>query len=125
MVLLSSNMSSKKQVVAAIVLIWLWVQHKEIFQRAFAKSGRIDVDPECKWLIQAAVDTATRALAAEFVPKTNSVGDGKSKGMHGLESVANTELQVASTVSKALCIPVHYFTGCCTPCFRRSCRTAR
>jgi len=98
----TSSQAIPREVVAAIVLIWLWVQHKEIFQRAFAKSGRIDVDPECKWLIQAAVDTATRALAAEFVPKTNSVGDGKSKGMYGLESVANTELQVASTVSKAL-----------------------
>jgi hypothetical protein len=54
--------SIPRDIVAAVILVWLWVQHKDSFQRAFGKSGRIDVDPECKWLIQAATDTSSRAL---------------------------------------------------------------
>lgn len=86
-------------------MIWLWVQHKESFQRAFAKSGRIDVDPECKWLIQAAVDAAIRALAAELSlmaqkAQVTVTAEGREKGAQ--DSVAKAELQVASTVSKAL-----------------------
>ena len=86
-------------------MIWLWVQHKESFQRAFAKSGRIDVDPECKWLIQAAVDAAIRALAAELslaAPKAQAAVTAEGKGKGAQDSVAKGDLQVASTVSKAL-----------------------
>lgn len=45
-----------------MVLVWLWNNHEEDFQRAFAKSGRIDVDPMCKWLVHASVDASVRAL---------------------------------------------------------------
>ena len=36
--------------------------HQSSFEKAFTKSGRIDVDPECKWLINAAIDAAMKAL---------------------------------------------------------------
>ena len=67
----------------AVILVWLWAEHKESFQRAFAKSGRIDVDPECKWLIQTAVDAAVRALMvdiADAVARGGSMATALSGG---------------------------------------------
>jgi len=55
-----------RDVAVATILVWLWATNKDKFQQAFEKSGRIDVDPGCKWLIQAAVDTAVRALTLEI-----------------------------------------------------------
>lgn len=58
--------TSLRDIAAASILVWLWAQHERNFQRTFEKSGRIDVDPDCKWLIQAAVDTAVRELTLEI-----------------------------------------------------------
>jgi hypothetical protein len=84
----SGNIPSiPREVVIATILVWLWVQHKASFQRAFGKSGRIDVDPECKWLIQAAVDSASRAVMAKLVetlqnggPLASALSSSRSKG---------------------------------------------
>ena len=54
----------------ATILLWLWRHHEDCFQRAFARSGRIDVDHECKWLIHAAVDASVRALTLEVTDPT-------------------------------------------------------
>lgn len=48
--------------VVAAITGWLWAEHKDCFQAAFAKSGRIDVDPECKWLIHTTVEVSVRAM---------------------------------------------------------------
>lgn len=110
--------------VIAVILVWLWAQHKESFQRAFVKSGRIDVDPECKWLIQTAVDAAVRALMldiADTVARGGSMamafGGGRKGASNGLktESHASTkesdrqgspsasvEIHVARIVSQGL-----------------------
>jgi hypothetical protein len=93
------------QVVIAVILVWLWAQHKESFQRAFVKSGRIDVDPECKWLIQTAVDAAVRALMldiADTVARGGSMamalGGGRSKGVtNGLTSSKEGDRQCGSS----------------------------
>jgi len=55
-----------RDTVISSILVWLWANHQENFQEAFEKSGRIDVDPECKWLIQAAVDTSFRELTVDI-----------------------------------------------------------
>jgi hypothetical protein len=57
----------------ATILVWLWTQHEDSFQRAFGKNGRIDVDPNCKWLIQASIDASTQAL-------TNEIADAEARG---------------------------------------------
>mmetsp|Transcript_16411 Transcript_16411/g.15859 ORF Transcript_16411/g.15859 Transcript_16411/m.15859 type:complete len:522 (-) Transcript_16411:153-1718(-) len=54
-----------REVIAAIITTWLWAQYKCTFEKAFIKSGRIDVDPECKWLINEAIDTALKAYHPE------------------------------------------------------------
>ncbi|CAB9500235.1 expressed unknown protein [Seminavis robusta] len=51
-----------REAVIAVILVWLWKNHEADFQRAFTKSGRIDVDPTCKWLVHAATDASVRAL---------------------------------------------------------------
>ena len=50
------------QVVIAAITGWLWAEHEDCFQSAFIKSGRIDVDPECKWLIYTAVDESIMSM---------------------------------------------------------------
>ena len=71
----------------AAILVWLWAQNKRSFQRAFAKSGRIDVDPECKWLIHTAVDASVRALMLDIADAVSrggsmasALGAGRNKG---------------------------------------------
>lgn len=98
--------SIPREVVVAIVLVWLWVQHKDSFQRAFAKSGRIDVDPECKWLIQAAVDAASRALMLELAeaiqnggPLASAMLSARSKGGSGSAKPVGGELEKQATAS--------------------------
>lgn len=51
-----------KDVVIAAITGWLWAEHEDCFQSAFIKSGRIDVDPECKWLIYTAVDESIMSM---------------------------------------------------------------
>ena len=63
-----------KDVVVASILVWLWDSHGPSFQRAFETNGRFDVDPDCKWLIQVAVDTVVSELSLEIA---NSVASGK------------------------------------------------
>lgn len=60
-----------RDVIVAVILLWLWRNQEESFQRAFSKSGRIDVDPECKWFVTAAVDRAVSALAAEVTESSS------------------------------------------------------
>ena len=107
----------------ATILVWLWAQNKSSFQRAFAKSGRIDVDPECKWLIHTAVDASVRSLmldiadtvarggsvASAFGGSRNKAALGTSKGGAAAnESDRHTgastsvDVHVACTVSQAL-----------------------
>lgn len=92
----------------SVILAWLWAQHKESFQRAFAKSGRIDVDPECKWLIQTAVDAAARALMldiADTIARGGSMATALSGGARGGDRHGPStpvEIHVARVVSQGL-----------------------
>jgi hypothetical protein len=63
-----------RDVIVAVILLWLWRNQEDSFQRAFSKSGRIDVDPECKWFVTAAVDRAVSALAAEVTEPSSRSG---------------------------------------------------
>jgi hypothetical protein len=110
--------TSSREVIAALILLWLWKHHEEGFQKAFAKSGRIDVDPECKWLINAAVDRAILALSQEIKAPGSSLSsaliNAKSKGGSSHKTSPGTEserpqgkttkvdLLSASIVSKSL-----------------------
>uniref|UniRef100_A0A7S4N115 Uncharacterized protein n=1 Tax=Odontella aurita TaxID=265563 RepID=A0A7S4N115_9STRA len=98
-----------RDIVAAVITTWLWAQFRDSFERAFAIGGRIDVDPECKWLIHAAVDAAVRALTAELLesgalPLSSSSGGHKSvSGKGGGSGAAKlTEIRAACLASQAL-----------------------
>ena len=94
------------QTIAAVILVWLWNYHEEDFQNAFAKSGRIDVDPTCKWLVHAAVDIAARALT-EHIRESRAVAAFKASKSDNaqLSSTENThhaESSAATVVCRAL-----------------------
>lgn len=83
----------------AVILVWLWAEHKESFQRAFVKSGRIDVDPECKWLIQTAVDAAVRTLMLD-IADTVARGGSMATALGGGKNTDSTNgMQAGSTKS--------------------------
>jgi hypothetical protein len=63
--------ASSRDIIAAVILLWLWRNQEVCFQKAFAKSGRIDVDPECKWFVNAAVNKAVTALSNEVIGSTS------------------------------------------------------
>lgn len=114
--------ASSRDIIAAVILLWLWRNQEGCFQRAFAKSGRIDVDSECKWFVNTAINKAVTALSNEVTGSTSratglttallahknksSVG---SKGAHGIAdqdslrtTVTKIDLLAASVVSKSL-----------------------
>lgn len=89
------------------MVVWLWNHHEDDFQTAFSKSGRVDVDPTCKWLTQAAVDVSVRALGRYIVDSGIIAGTGKGeKAMAGTEDsherTMNLDTIIATRVSKAL-----------------------
>jgi len=116
-----------RDIVVATCLVWLWAYNESSFQQAFEKAGRIDVDPDCKWLIQAAVDTAVRELSLEIAESMangegpfaeafasrkvqtqlkNNSGDSKQSPqiseMDRNSASRNLEVHTASIVAKAL-----------------------
>ena len=117
---LSTGLQSlTREIITATLLLWLWKNHEGCFQRAFAKSGRIDVDPECKWLISQTVETAVRALiftvsgsSAKKGPLSTLLTANRAKGAYqkgGISSEADrlnssgkVDLEVASIVSRSL-----------------------
>jgi hypothetical protein len=126
LVLKNSNVgsmpASSRDIIAAVILLWLWRNQEGCFQRAFAKSGRIDVDPECKWFVNAAVNKAVTALSNEVIGSTSranglttallahkSKSSSGQKGTNGKaeqDSLKTTttkiDLLAASVVSKSL-----------------------
>ncbi|GAX19806.1 hypothetical protein FisN_11Lh334 [Fistulifera solaris] len=132
-----------RDAVAAVILVWLWANHETNFQDAFKKSGRIDVDPDCKWLIQTAVDTAVRELSADITdsitkgetvyadisaPKKNHAAKAvQVQGSAEIErskpsSAQKLEIRTVSVVSKALMVKLHIdpFANKCIPNFEQA-----
>ena len=114
--------ASSRDIIASVILLWLWRNQEGCFQRAFTKSGRIDVDPECKWFVNAAVNKAVTALSNEVIGSTSranglttallahkSKSSNGQKGTYGKaeqDSLKTTttkiDLLAASVVSKSL-----------------------
>eukprot|EP00429_Kryptoperidinium_foliaceum_P008926 CAMPEP_0176010860 /NCGR_PEP_ID=MMETSP0120_2-20121206/4989_1 /TAXON_ID=160619 /ORGANISM="Kryptoperidinium foliaceum, Strain CCMP 1326" /LENGTH=1711 /DNA_ID=CAMNT_0017343711 /DNA_START=100 /DNA_END=5235 /DNA_ORIENTATION=- len=111
---------ASRDVAVATILLWLWRYHEECFQRAFAKSGRLDVDTECKWLITTAIDKAIISLGLALEdPSTRSTTPlaislmaiksknptvqkpGNDKESNGFVT-SSLDLQLATAVSKGL-----------------------
>lgn len=88
-----------RDMAASAILVWLWAQHESNFQQAFEKSGRIDVDPDCKWIIQAAVDTAVRGLALEIADAV-ARGKGPFADVSGRKGQPSTKSPVGSSESE-------------------------
>lgn len=115
-----------RDIVSAVILVWLWDEHKTIFKEAFEKNGRIDVDPNCKWFIMASIDAAVRDLSlaiadsiargegafseASLAQKSNSVAETGNvtlqENNRGVISTKNLDVCTASIVSKALAAEV-------------------
>jgi len=110
-----------RDVVAAAILVWLWSAHEHTFRQAFEKNGRIDVDPDCKWLIQAAVDSAVGELSLEIAEslargegvfaeaaaarKDDPSAQNAKEGPH--KAPEKLDVLTASIVSRALAVEMH------------------
>jgi hypothetical protein len=107
--------SVMKELMVATIIVWLWSNHEQPFQKAFKINGRIDVDPDCKWLIQAAVDQAVDALSLEinhqvatgsgpFVDVFAAKKDATSVATESSASdnIRRAQVCTATTVSKSL-----------------------
>lgn len=106
---------SSREVTVASILLWLWKNHEACFQDAFAKSGRIDVDPTCKWLIVLAVEKSIEAIAHLVETAVSKPGAAFSIAFAGVKAKGSTlkesekiasnvtlDLQVSASVSSAL-----------------------
>ena len=57
-----SQLQASKDVVAAVVLIWLWNRYKTRLEGSMSNGRSLYDDPYCKWLLHATVHIAARAL---------------------------------------------------------------
>ncbi|KAL3923312.1 MAG: hypothetical protein SGILL_001725 [Bacillariaceae sp.] len=114
--------ASSREVIIAVIMLWLWRNNEQSFQQAFAKSGRIDVDRDCKWFVDTAVKKAVSALSDQIAresasrsvgPLTSALIAHKTKSAAGKAApgtdpqsiravTTKIDLLVASIVSKSL-----------------------
>lgn len=115
---LSSIPQSSRDAAAATILLWMWKHHEPCFQRAFAKSGRIDVEPECKWLMSAATEKSARSLLQALEDTTSRSSSPLAIALMAFKSkspvfpkanqesdrvvTATLDLLIVSTISKGL-----------------------
>jgi len=52
------------EVISAAISVWIWANFKEKFENISAKNDQIDFNPECAWILNAAIDESTRNLVA-------------------------------------------------------------
>jgi hypothetical protein len=74
-----------RDLITATLLVSLWANHERKFQQAFEKNGRIDVDSDCKWLVQVAIDTAVRVLTVD-------IGESMARGSGAFAEVARSKI---------------------------------
>lgn len=88
-----SQLQASKDVVAAVVLIWLWNRYKTKLEEAMSNGRSLYDDSYCKWLLHAAAHIAARALMVCPLPPI----DGATLSSKALDARA------AKLVSEALC----------------------
>ena len=75
----NDNGTCLKQVIIAIISIWLWAEHKDCFKQAIVENGNDEPNPSHKWLVNLAIDKALSALATFFDSHPSGKGDGPTK----------------------------------------------
>ena len=87
-----SQLQASKDVVAAVVLIWLWNRYKTKLEEAMSNGRSLYDDSYCKWLLHATAHIAARALMVCPLPPI----DGATLSSKALDARA------AKLVSEAL-----------------------
>eukprot|EP00578_Thalassiosira_sp_NH16_P017862 CAMPEP_0181128302 /NCGR_PEP_ID=MMETSP1071-20121207/28680_1 /TAXON_ID=35127 /ORGANISM="Thalassiosira sp., Strain NH16" /LENGTH=1655 /DNA_ID=CAMNT_0023214141 /DNA_START=106 /DNA_END=5073 /DNA_ORIENTATION=+ len=90
----SISASSWRNVIIAIISIWLWAEHKDCFNQAVVESGNDETNPSYKWIINLAIDKSLSAIATFFDSHPSAKGDGPTE--------KNPTEQVAAIASKTL-----------------------
>ena len=87
------------KIIAAVISTWVWAN----FEREFSKSDRIDVDPECKWIINAAIEVATRNLNA-LTSKINKIVNqtGQESSVLSSEHHLAVQISIVTFISQGL-----------------------
>ncbi len=97
----SGSLMDPSDVIAAVITTWLWANHRETFEAAFAENAQIDLDPNCKWLVRAAIDKATNENVAKGMERL--VLNSAIATQNSPESTPTSmKLKVASIVSESL-----------------------
>ena len=89
----SSSSSTSRDVIVAIISIWLWAEHKDCLKHVRQNEG----DSSYSWLVNMALDKSLSALAMFF----DSRPSGKMGHQFGLAKETDDE-QVAAIASKSL-----------------------
>mmetsp|Transcript_5245 Transcript_5245/g.9395 ORF Transcript_5245/g.9395 Transcript_5245/m.9395 type:complete len:1645 (+) Transcript_5245:114-5048(+) len=74
----SSAASASRDVIIAIISIWLWAEHQDCFKQTFFERKN-QADPSYTWLINLAVDNSLSALATFFDSHPSGKSDGPAK----------------------------------------------
>ncbi|KAL7548304.1 hypothetical protein ACHAWF_011591 [Thalassiosira exigua] len=101
----SASAFALRDVIIAVILIWLWVEHADCFTQMNHTGAKkeVEVDPSYKWLINLAIDKSLSALTTFF----DSQPSVKMNGANKLTSTG----QVASITSQSLWTQVFINSG--------------
>ncbi|KAL9183858.1 hypothetical protein ACHAXT_004714 [Thalassiosira profunda] len=91
----SSAASTARDVIVAIISIWLWTEHKDTLKESIVDVGESEADSKYKWLINVAIDKCLLALVGLFDSRPVRKPDGTAKD-------APKNEQVAAAVSQSL-----------------------
>ena len=91
----SSSASTSRDVIVAIISIWLWAEHKDCLKHVIVDSGQNEGDSSYSWLVNMAIDKSLSALATFFDSRPSGMGQ------FGLAKETDDE-EVAAIASKSL-----------------------
>ena len=97
-----NGVASPFEIIVAIIVTWIWSNYRSLFENAFEHTGRIDVDPRCKWIVKAAIESVTDEAVTKELNKL-SILPSSSEGMKETsETIGDILYPIAILMSKAL-----------------------
>jgi len=89
----SSSASASREVIIAVISIWLWTEHQDCFKQTLDERKK-EADSIHMWLVNLAVDKSLSALATFYNSHPSGKRDGSTKG--------TSNEQVAAIASESL-----------------------
>jgi hypothetical protein len=97
-----NDIASPFEIIVAIIVTWIWSNYRSLFEHAFEHTGRIDVDPRCKWIVKAAIESVTDEAVTKELNKLSILPSSSEGIKETSETIGDILYPIAILMSKAL-----------------------